>query len=113
MTVIRRFAWAVAVATPIVSSACSSSDQPLTSVPDSLVSTSTETPTDVTNPLSDTDVDVSPTGVVLAATLIASGGVEEAVASGLVTPAEVDAARTAIKEGTLNRWVALAQDEQR
>lgn len=53
--------------------------------------------------------DVSAAGVVLAATLIAAGNIEDAVSSGLVTPAEVDEARAAIENGTLGEWVALAE----
>jgi hypothetical protein len=50
-------------------------------------------------------------GVILAATLIATGNIDDAVASGLVSPAEVDEARKAIESGSLDRWVALAEAE--
>lgn len=77
-----------------------------------------------TNPVAETDVvdstlalsedlpeDVTAAGVLLAATLIAAGDIEAAVASGLVSPAEVDEAKAAIEAGTLDRWVALAQGD--
>lgn len=53
--------------------------------------------------------DVRPDGVLIAALLLAGGGdVEEAVADGLVTPAEVDTAAAALDDGTLAAWVAEA-----
>ena len=53
---------------------------------------------------------VSARGVVLASVLLVEGDVEQAVADGRVTPAEVDAAVAAIESGTLEAWVALAGD---
>ena len=53
--------------------------------------------------------DVRPDGVLIAALLLGAGGdVEEAVAGGLVTPAEVDAAAAALADGTLDAWVVEA-----
>lgn len=53
--------------------------------------------------------DVRPDGVLIAALLLAGGGdLEEAVADGLVTPAEVDTAAAALDDGTLAAWVAEA-----
>jgi hypothetical protein len=94
---------------PLVGVACSDDSDPVMSVPDSTVSPSTEVPSDSTAPEETLPADVSASGVLLAATLIASGNVDDAVASGLVTPAEVDEARAAIENGTLDRWVALAE----
>lgn len=54
--------------------------------------------------------DVSALGVVLAAVLLAEGDVEQAVSDGLVTVAEVDAAVAAIRDDTMDQWVALAAD---
>lgn len=94
---------------PFIGSACSDDSDPVTSVPDTTISPSTDVPSDSTAPDETLPADVSASGVVLAATLIASGNVDDAVASGLVTPAEVDEARAAIENGTLDRWVALAE----
>jgi len=47
-------------------------------------------------------------GVLAAAILLAEGNVEEAVADGVVTPIEVDAAALAIREGTLETWLTAA-----
>lgn len=89
---------------------CSDESQPMSTSPDTAVVPSTDTPTDVSKPADGTiPEDVTPSGVLLAATLIASGDVDDAVASGLVTPAEVDEAIAAIEAGTLDRWVALAE----
>ncbi len=53
--------------------------------------------------------DLRPDGVLIAALLLAGGGgVAEAVADALVTPAEVDAAAAAMADGTLDAWVAEA-----
>ena len=94
----------------LVISACSADDEPMTSVPDSVMSPSTDALADSTAPeASELPEDVTAAGVVLAATLIASGNIDDAVASGLVTPAEVDEARAAIENGTLDRWVDLAE----
>lgn len=91
-------------------SACSGDDEPTTSVPESVAAPSTDAPGDPTAPAeSEPPDDVTASGVVLAATLIAAGNIDDAVASGLVTPAEVDEARAAIEDGTLDRWVALAE----
>lgn len=57
-------------------------------------------------PVSDT---VSAAGVVLAAVLLATADIEASVAEGLVTPDEVDEARRAIEDGTLNEWRELAE----
>ena len=101
----------VALATGVlVISGCSTDDEPTSSVPDSTVSLSTDAPADSTSPESSgLPEDVTAAGVVLAATLIASGNIDDAVASGLVSPAEVDEARAAMENGTLDRWVDLAE----
>jgi len=48
--------------------------------------------------------DVTARGVVLAAVLLVAGDVEKALTKGLVTAPEVQAARKAIDEGTLDMW---------
>ena len=48
--------------------------------------------------------DVTARGVVLAAVLLVAGDVEKALTKGLVTAPEVQAARKAIEEGTLDMW---------
>ncbi|HEU4848843.1 MAG TPA: hypothetical protein VFS93_00340 [Terrimesophilobacter sp.] len=50
-------------------------------------------------------------GVVLAAVLLSTADITAAVADGLVTPAEVDAAQKAIEEGTLDEWQQKAERE--
>lgn len=49
--------------------------------------------------------DLDPIGVLLAALLLASGDVEEAVAAGLLRPVEVDVALLAISSGTIDDWI--------
>jgi hypothetical protein len=53
--------------------------------------------------------DVTARGVVLAAVLLVAGDVEKALTKGLVTAPEVDAARKAIDEGTLDMWRQRAE----
>ena len=55
--------------------------------------------------------DVTAKGVVLAAILLASGDIDNAVGNGLVTPAEVDTAKTAIAEHLLEYWTQRAEKE--
>lgn len=55
--------------------------------------------------------DVTARGVMLAAVLLVAGDIEQAVAKGTVTPAEVDEARTAIDDGTLDLWRQRAETE--
>ena len=92
--------------------ACSGDDEPQSSLPESTLATEIEPSSDSSSQAqSGVADDVSASGVVLAATLIAGGKIDEAVASGLVTPAEVDEARAAIEGGTLNEWVERAENE--
>jgi hypothetical protein len=56
---------------------------------------------------------VSAEGVVLAAVLLSTADIEASVAEGLVTPDEVDEARRAIADGTLDEWRELAEQAQR
>lgn len=62
--------------------------------------------------MSDGEVTVTPAfsidGVIAAAILLAEGDAEQAVADGVVTAVEVDAAAEAIREGTLDTWVTAA-----
>ena len=53
--------------------------------------------------------DVSASGVVLAAVLMKVGDIEAAVSEGLVTPAEVEEARAALRDGTLELWKQRAE----
>jgi hypothetical protein len=53
--------------------------------------------------------DVTARGVVLAAVLLVAGDVEKALTKGLVTAPEVDAARKAIDEGTMDMWRQRAE----
>jgi hypothetical protein len=53
--------------------------------------------------------DVTAAGVVTAAVILRAGSVEEAVANGTVTPAEVDLARQAVAEGKLALWAQRAE----
>jgi len=55
--------------------------------------------------------DVTAKGVVLAAVLLASGDIDNAVGNGLVTPAEVDTAKTAIDQDLLEYWKQRAEKE--
>ncbi len=55
--------------------------------------------------------DVTAKGVVLAAVLLTSGDIDNAVGSGLVTPAEVDTAKTAIDQDLLEFWTQRAEKE--
>jgi len=57
----------------------------------------------------DLGTDVTARGVVLAAVLLVAGDVEKALAKGLVSAPEVDAARKAIAEGTLDMWRQRAE----
>jgi hypothetical protein len=56
--------------------------------------------------------DVTARGVVLAAVLLVAGDVEKALTKGLVTAPEVDAARKAIDEGTLDMWRQRAEADE-
>ena len=55
--------------------------------------------------------DLTARGVLLAAVLLSDGDVEQAVADGLVTPAEVDEAIRAIETGELDVWAQRAETE--
>jgi hypothetical protein len=56
--------------------------------------------------------DVTARGVVLAAVLLVAGDVEKALTKGLVTAPEVDAARKAIDEGTMDMWRQRAEADE-
>lgn len=63
-----------------------------------------------TGPVAELDqaaYDVDPIGVLLAALIIMGGDVEEAVASGLLRPVEVDVALLAISTNSLDDWTNL------
>jgi hypothetical protein len=55
--------------------------------------------------------DVTAKNVLVAAILLSTSDIEGAVAEGLVTPAEVDAAAKAIKDGTLDLWRQRAESD--
>lgn len=57
----------------------------------------------------DLSADLSAKGVVLAAVVLVAGDVDKALADGTVTPAEVEAARKAITEGTVDLWRQRAE----
>jgi hypothetical protein len=56
--------------------------------------------------------DVSAKNVLAAAILLSTSDIEGAVAEGIVTPAEVDAAKVAIEDGTLDLWRQRAERDQ-
>jgi hypothetical protein len=56
--------------------------------------------------------DVTAKNVLAAAILLSTSDIEGAVAEGLVTPAEVDAAKVAIEDGTLDLWRQRAESDQ-
>lgn len=55
--------------------------------------------------------DVSAEGVVLAAVLLSTADIEGALAEGLVTPAEIDLAQTAIDDDLLDLWRERAEHD--
>ena len=57
----------------------------------------------------DLGTDVTAHGVVLAAVLLVAGDVDKALNDGAVTASEVQAARKAIDEGTLDMWRQRAE----
>ena len=54
---------------------------------------------------------VSPEAVVLAALLIKNGDVAAAVEEGLISPEEVELARKAISENSLQAWIDVAENK--
>lgn len=60
----------------------------------------------------DLGTDVTARGVVLAAVLLVAGDVEKALTKGVVTASEVEAARAAIAEGTLDMWRQRAEADE-
>lgn len=72
-------------------------------------STPTTESTILTAPL---PADVSARNVVLAAVLLTTADIDGAIADGLVTPAEVDAATLAIKQGTVDLWRQRAESDR-
>ena len=57
--------------------------------------------------------DVSAKGVVLAGVILQSGDIDKAVGVGMVTPAEVDAAKKAIDAGNMKYWAQRAASEKK
>ncbi|MFM6971590.1 MAG: hypothetical protein ACKOWH_03255 [Rhodoluna sp.] len=55
--------------------------------------------------------DVTASGVVLAGILLTSGDIAKAVEEGLISPAEVDLARIAVKANRLGDWADLASQK--
>jgi hypothetical protein len=53
--------------------------------------------------------DLTPKGVLLAAVILAAGDIEDALVAGRVTVPEVEAAREAIANGTLDLWRQRAE----
>ena len=60
----------------------------------------------------DLGTDVTARGVVLAAVLLVAGDVDKALTKGVVTASEVQAARKAIDEGTLDMWRQRAEADE-
>jgi hypothetical protein len=60
----------------------------------------------------DLPADVTAKNVLVAAVLLSTSDIDGAVAEGLVTPAEVDAAAAAIKNGTLDLWRQRAEADR-
>lgn len=57
----------------------------------------------------DLETGVTARGVVLAAVLLVAGNVEKGLKKGVVTQAEVDEARQAVADGTLDMWRQRAE----
>ena len=77
---------------------------------------STAVPTETTSVIEGNDIltadlsaDLSAKGVVLAAVVLVAGDVDKALANGTVTAAEIESARKAITEGTLDLWRQRAE----
>lgn len=60
----------------------------------------------------DLPANVTAKNVLVAAVLLSTSDIDGAVAEGLVTPAEVDAAAAAIKNGTLDLWRQRAEADR-
>ena len=67
--------------------------------------------TEVTNSSLEIPAGIKPEAVVLAAVLIENGDIATAVEEGLVSPEEVELARKAIAENTLQDWVNAAENK--
>ena len=102
----RRLA-AVALASILALTACSSSNGNGSQTP---TPTSTST-SDILN--RQLPAGVTAEGVLLAAILLRAGDIDQAVSQGIVTPAEVDLAANAIKEGNLDLWRQRAEAESK
>lgn len=59
----------------------------------------------------DVDTSLEAEQVVLAIVMITAGAIEAALAEGLVSPAEVDAASRSITAGTVQGWFDLAAEQ--
>lgn len=55
---------------------------------------------------------VTAKGVLSAAVLLSTADIDKAVAAGIVSPAEVEAAQKAIKDGTLDQWRQRAEKDK-
>lgn len=82
----------------------------------SLTACATEVPTSTTTVLAANEIlttdlasDVTAHGVLLAAVLLVAGDVEAALDRGIVTAAEVNTAKVAVDEGTLDVWRQRAE----
>lgn len=108
----RRSLLAACVVTLFVLTGCASNEPQPAPAPSDIVEEPTLGEQDVSavpNPLPDF---VTAKGVVLATVIIATGNVSSAIEQGLVSPQEVDLARKAIAEGTVQDWVDAAEMEQ-
>lgn len=98
----RRLMLASSLAAVVVLSSCGSGD-PAASDSTAAPSTASDILTRELSP------DLTPTGVLLAAVILAGGDIEEALVAGRVTVPEVEAAREAISAGTLDLWRQRAE----
>ena len=87
-----------------------SASGPSTSAPSATIDSSDTAAGDTPAGVVAESATVTAVGVLAAAILLAEGDVEQAVADGIVTADEVDAAVAAIEAGTLKEWAVLAED---
>lgn len=108
----RRKVWRMAAITVSLSVvvACGSDDDDSTGGDTTDVTTTSgqSTVVDVTTTAPAIADDVDPDKVVLASILLTVGDVDIALADGLVTAEEVDAAAAALSDGSLSEWVSRA-----
>lgn len=102
----------VCIPLSLVLSACSQGSQVPTPTGESSGVTRPVTPQDTSSIPDPLPEHVTAKGVVLATVIIATGNVASAIEQGMASPQEVDLARKAIAEGTVQEWVDAAELEQ-